>query len=300
MLVVAYLVAAWFPFDVVLPRHVRNDVRELAGGGVELDDGLLVSSGPAPFLGEVLARRSIDVRLEVRTARTSQVGPAVILAIAADDHNADLVIGQVGNGVVVQVRRPWSTPAGGSGFLLRHVLTDTAVHRLRVRVDGDVLAVQADDRPLVEQPLGHGLFDSWSPEHQVSLGSAPFGARPWAGQILTASVDGTDLLAPGVLERPSQWWALPWRGRSFTGDPNEGDVARNLLGFVPVGVVVGRRRWIAAAVAAGVVLSLVMEAGQLVLPTRDPSVIDVATNAIGALAGGVLGRSALRPRRPHV
>lgn len=74
------------------------------------------------------------------------------------------------------------------------------------------------------------------------------------------------------------------------------DIAANLLGYLPFGflcVLVLRPRLpaavsILAALAAGVCLSLSLEAAQSYLPARIPSRLDVLNNALGALAGAAL------------
>jgi VanZ family protein len=75
------------------------------------------------------------------------------------------------------------------------------------------------------------------------------------------------------------------------------DLGANLLGYVPLGVLVvlalypGVRGAAALGVAAvtGTALSLALEAGQSFLPARIPSNLDVACNLIGVLAGAALG-----------
>ena len=74
------------------------------------------------------------------------------------------------------------------------------------------------------------------------------------------------------------------------------DLIVNVLGYVPLGALVvlalhPRTRGAIAvlmAVAAGALLSGTIEAMQTYLPSRVPSNIDLATNTLGALAGGLL------------
>ena len=74
------------------------------------------------------------------------------------------------------------------------------------------------------------------------------------------------------------------------------DLIVNILGYVPLGALVvlalhPRTRGAIAvliAVVAGALLSGTIEALQTYLPSRVPSNIDLATNTLGALAGGVL------------
>ena len=67
------------------------------------------------------------------------------------------------------------------------------------------------------------------------------------------------------------------------------DVIANIVGFIPVGIVLANRgSWSAVALATAV--SLFVEVSQVFADGRSPSVIDVATNVVGAAIGVVLWR----------
>lgn len=78
------------------------------------------------------------------------------------------------------------------------------------------------------------------------------------------------------------------------------DITTNIILFAPLGVGVAarvlrsgfRRRNLAllTAILAGMLLSMSVELVQLFLPQRDPSLIDILSNTIGALAGGLVVR----------
>jgi len=73
------------------------------------------------------------------------------------------------------------------------------------------------------------------------------------------------------------------------GDVGAPDVILNVLLFVPLGVVLrqaGVRLWV--AIAIGFVLSLGIEAAQLIIPNRTSSLRDVVTNTLGAGLGALL------------
>ncbi len=61
----------------------------------------------------------------------------------------------------------------------------------------------------------------------------------------------------------------------------------NVLGFVPVGLVLGEFGLLRAVVAAGLMSGLA-ETGQMMMLNRDPSVSDFLTNVLGAFLGAAL------------
>lgn len=102
--------------------------------------------------------------------------------------------------------------------------------------------------------------------------------------------------AQGIV--PWAFLASPWP-RYWTGF----DIAANVAGYAPLGFLLalsflrrGRERFapttntaaIAVAALAAAALSLGMEAFQTYLPSRVPSNVDFALNAMGALAGAVM------------
>jgi VanZ family protein len=103
---------------------------------------------------------------------------------------------------------------------------------------------------------------------------------------------------------PFSGWRVPGASlAAFVQQPwNRGwtpfDVWSNVLGYLPLGLLVfaawvrsgGRaRRGFVLAGALGAAMSLAMELLQTLLPARVPSLLDLATNAGGALAGASLG-----------
>jgi VanZ family protein len=65
------------------------------------------------------------------------------------------------------------------------------------------------------------------------------------------------------------------------------DIAANILGYVPVGIVLGGLGPLRAVVTAALISTLA-ETSQLVMMHRFPSPIDVASNVIGAIVGTVV------------
>ena len=64
------------------------------------------------------------------------------------------------------------------------------------------------------------------------------------------------------------------------------DLVANILGYLPVGLVLGGGGWLRAVLLAGV-LSTVAETSQLVMMHRDPSLTDLVANLAGAALGAL-------------
>jgi len=107
--------------------------------------------------------------------------------------------------------------------------------------------------------------------------------------------------APGVwLELPAVFEVLHKRPLAATVDlaqvwgRDARDTVLNVLGFLPVGVLAwlagagcGRAwRWL-GVLGSGLGVSLAIETGQIWLPERVSSAIDLATNGLGAVLGGL-------------
>ena len=66
------------------------------------------------------------------------------------------------------------------------------------------------------------------------------------------------------------------------------DVLANVLGYVPVGIVL-RDLGLLRAVTMAAVITMCAETAQLVMMHRDPSLVDVVTNSVGAVLGVAIG-----------
>ena len=74
------------------------------------------------------------------------------------------------------------------------------------------------------------------------------------------------------------------------------DIVANIAGFVPVGIVLASLGPVRAVMAAAL-LSVFAETSQLVMLYRFPSLIDVATNVLGAILGVIIvARYNLKPQ----
>ena len=74
------------------------------------------------------------------------------------------------------------------------------------------------------------------------------------------------------------------------------DIVVNIAGFVPVGIVLAALGPLRAVMAAAL-LSIFAETSQLVMLYRSPSLIDVATNVLGAILGVIaVARYNIKPQ----
>ena len=94
---------------------------------------------------------------------------------------------------------------------------------------------------------------------------------------------------------PFARWPLRW---------TRYDVLANVIAYMPFGIFIALsprratpRARTALAFAAGLTLSFAMETLQMFVPPRDASLIDLASNTVGALLGGMAGASLVRADR---
>ena len=155
----------------------------------------------------------------------------------------------------------------------------------------------------------------WTKDTALALGQEPglvalYGFTEGSGQQAGDRSPGQHhLLIPAqyiVLKKTvlgDSWNAFPVERAAVA------DVVLNVLGFVPFGVLAffshrstSNARWLVGAVVAtlaGATVSLVIEVGQVWLPTRDSSFRDLVCNTAGAGFGAFLAGwiSSHRPRR---
>jgi VanZ family protein len=95
------------------------------------------------------------------------------------------------------------------------------------------------------------------------------------------------------------WPFAPWPLRFARSD-----VFINVLAYVPFGVFIALlprratpRARAALAFAAGLTLAFAVETLQMFVPPRDASLVDLASNTLGAILGGMAGASLVRAER---
>jgi concanavalin A-like lectin/glucanase superfamily protein/VanZ like protein len=99
---------------------------------------------------------------------------------------------------------------------------------------------------------------------------------PVITMVLAATAFPIELRPPGNVRLGFDIWAS--------------DVVVNIAGYVPVGIVLGGLGPLPAILAAALI-SMFAETSQFVMIHRDPSIIDVVSNVIGAILGVVISAS---------
>lgn len=140
--------------------------------------------------------------------------------------------------------------------------------------------------------------EGWAPAAGMA---AFFALNEGRGRMAGGRSPGVWLELPAVYEVPHK---LPWAGNADWSQiwrRDARDTVTNLLGFLPLGLLAWLAsggaglglRWL-AVLGSGLILSLTIETGQIWLPDRVSSMIDLACNSLGSILGGGLGALAAR------
>lgn len=310
LILIPFLLIYWavglYPFTFEPPRHVVNQAKRTAEGGLLFSAVGIARTPAAPgWLSGIHDANALQVMVVARTDDPDQQGPARIFTISDGTLNRNLTLGQEGADLVLRARRPGSDANGAPDLHVTDLFHDPAWHEIRVRLTRDRLELAVDGRPRVDLPLSDSPFPEWNPDYTLAMGNElPYG-RPWTGEIRAASVDidgrTIDYLDPAEIQLPEGWWEIRpldfWslhRDRPYYRSP---DIYVNFFGFIPFGVLLmlffGRRLSIVHIMLLGAALSLSIETLQILLP-RHPSVTDLVLNTIGAGVGAALVRVAIR------
>jgi hypothetical protein len=305
-----YLAGSWFPFRLELPRVVDNGLSVAGDGAWVFEDvGLALTEAPPSWLQVATSSERLEVRLEVRPASSTLSGPARIMALSAtsaggrDVAEQNLMVGQEGRDLVVRVRRPGADELGEPAVVIPEALVGGQWRELiivlgssiDIAVDGVVLASEAAE----------GWPATWDADAVLTLGNTPSGTRPWQGELRSASVtvdsEERDLLDDAELTVPERVAVVPSRLREPRDRPLGREVAVG-LGHVLVGAALAvalsgvRPAWSSRRVVGSVaVLSVIANAGKVVVATRHPSLLTTALQIVGA----VVALSSGWPRRWH-
>ncbi len=288
------VIESFYPFEPQLPVWWRTmPARDATTGSVRFDGrSVLVSRSPPAWLVAARQSGSLEIDLEVRAERPFQEGPARVLTVSRDVHEANLMIGQQDDALVVRVRRPGSDRSGEPAFEVPHLFADVGWHSVAVLIRGDHLRIEADGRVVVNEALEADPLAGWDPSYLLALGDEPQGERGWVGELRQLQVitpaGSVDLLTPGMLE-PKRGAVVRSRVRTLLR-PTSGDplylAALRVFAFVPIGVALQRllRRWRPVLLAI-VGLSGLLLVGKVFIAGRHPSIVDTAWSCVGGLLG---------------
>jgi hypothetical protein len=303
VLTILYWAVGFYPYQ--LPPYHNGAVR--TGGAVlEFDTiGIAYDRDPPGWLPTVIASSALRVTLEARAAATQKGRWGRILTLSRNSHRSNLSIAQDNSSLVVRVRSPETDLGGRPGYVVEGVFAQPGWHRIELSIASGLLTVITDGREVFRQALPPKPLSNWSPGYQLALGNQLDFSRPWLGKMRTAGVFVAgrhyDYTLPDALETPAtyrpplanryvQWLPL---SNLKNGSSAVIDHALNLCGFIPFGMILAmllqRPRSLYAFAAICCAMSLSIEAGQLFIAPRRPSIDDLLLNTLGGALGAWLG-----------
>lgn len=292
---VLLLVASWAPFQLEPPRLHTNQAELAADGTLRLSPPSLVRTDEPPgWLDEVIAAGAFTLHVEARSAAPRQDGPARIVSVSSDITIRNLTVGQLGTGLAVRLRHPGTDQQGQPQIVVPGVFATPAWRTIVLDV-GDRVTIDVDGTPVYDRPLDPDPLAGWDPSFPLLFGDERTGNRPWAGEVRAArlTVDGRthDLLANDDLRLPDRFWDLPGRLTEGRSGVSPASLVIWLLhvvaGAALAGLLALRRPGASLASTFGwwALVSVVANAGKIVVATRHPSVATVLLQ----LSGGLLG-----------
>ena len=300
----AYPVAGLYPFDWQSPLVANAAARSIDGSLTFVEPGMAMTENPPEWLPTAVETGAFEIRMLARSSTPKQSGPARLLTVSSDPYNRNVTLGQEGDDLVVRLRTSETDLNGIPEHVVAGVFAEPRWISLSLHVGAQGMVVEIGGDSRLRRDLPGGGLSTWDTAYELALGNELTGDRPWLGTIAQATVVGggteVDYLQPEALTLPPllrRWHQEP-RALTMEGT-NARDVALNLLGFLPLGLLVGfgmrsRPSWQGVLVIVSV--STLIELNQIWLPTRYPSAFDLFLNA----AGGTLGiklAAALRERR---
>ncbi|MFN2556267.1 MAG: VanZ family protein [Nitriliruptorales bacterium] len=299
MMFALLVVESFYPFEPQLPVWRRTiPARNPATGSVRFDGrSLLVSPSPPGWLVAARQGGRVEFDLEARAERPLQGGPARVLTISRDIHEANMSIGQQDDALVVRVRRHGSDRSGDPAIEVPHLFAAEGWHSVHVLITHEHLRIEADGRVVVDEALETDALAGWDSGYLLALGDEPQGERGWVGELrrvqVTTSAGAVNLLTPGLLE-PKRGAVVRTRVRTLLVPAGGGDpmylVALRVLAFVPIGVALQRllRRWFPVLLAI-VGFSGLLLVGKLFVAGRHPNLVDFAWSIVGGFLGYLFG-----------
>jgi hypothetical protein len=309
-LLLLYLAVSLWPYEWAVARVVSNSAEPLPEGGVRFPGpGVALAERPPRWLEGAVRSSRLEFSLRLRSLAATQSGPARILTLSSNPYNSDLMIGQKGDDLVVRLRTPLTDELGRIGHhptaRVPDLFRTSDWLDVRITIEPGRLDIAIGDELVVQEPLPMEPLRNWDLSHQLALGNDVTYNRPWLGEIRRATAR-----AEGVNENhaDASQLAFPLAFLMTAKFPklvplnalNAYDAVQNVVLYMPLGFVLalwGRcRPWrillyssvIVAAVSAG------MEALQLFVPRRWPSVDDLIFDTIGGALGSAMALLGVR------
>lgn len=316
LVIATYWIHGFIPFEWKWPVDLfENGASIVATSGLRFSSpGIAHTNHPPKWVKTAIKQSRLVVSLDVRAARTYQVGPARILTLSEDPSYRNLTIGQQGMDLIVRLRHPRTGPNGTPAYLIDDVFATPGWHHIDVVVVAGSLTIRADEDQVLVDSLPPQPLAGWSDNYEFALGNELTGDRPWLGDIRKASVrvDGIeiDYAQRGGLEVPENFRVhSPLDYQLLPFIRNDIDIAAfqdwalNLVGFMPIGLLIVLQRrgrssvLIATALCAA--LSATIEVGQLLLPLRVTSAEDLILNTFGGALGAWVGHVLVKFQQWH-
>lgn len=302
LLTLGYYLTAFFPYELALPEYAENGARWLPDGSLSFKTAGIAleirnrESGP-----NLRGSKTTRILLGVYSFGPNQTGPARIASFSSSPLLRNLTIAQSRSDLVVRVRRPESDLNGMPDLVVPGVFAIPGWHWIETRVLIDSIEVAVDGVTRITTSNDLSGIASWDWSYPWVFGNERTGDRPWRGKIRTAELcmdtDCIDFVHPDMLGIPGGYWIGDWRtliDMKGLVSSSPFDVAINLLGFIPFGILLARLRKPTVSLRAVVIstsaLSLSIEIGQIFFQGRFTSIVDIICNVAGALLGYVVSR----------
>jgi hypothetical protein len=293
---VLLVLGSWAPFQLEPPLLRTNEARFVDDDVLEVAPPSLVrTEGPPSWLEVVRDEGAFVLRLDARTDRPRQDGPARLLSLSWDVSRRNLTLGQLGGALAVRMRHPGTDEQGQPQLIVPGVFTTPEWRTIEVRVD-QLLEVSIDGVPVRRVVVGDDALAGWDPTYPLLFGDERTGGRGWEGQLrrpeLTVAGVRHDLLTADPLVIPERYWEVPGRltDPSTSRPPLENvltGVLHTLIGLTIGALLALRRpaRSYLATLTVWAAISVTVNLGKVVIATRHPSV----ATALLQLGGGGIG-----------
>jgi VanZ family protein len=301
MIVAAYWMAGFYPFDLDLPWFQDNGLIRQPDGSLEFISAGIGRTAAAPaWVGAAIQQGSFAISVRACPHHAVQTGPARIVTISKDPWLQNVTIAQNGHDLEVRLRRSGSDLSGMPPYVVPNTFRDLSCRSIDLRVEPLKVMIYVDSVEMVIGPLESQSLDTWDRGFRLAVGNELTNNRAWLGSIkvLRAGAPSytVDYLVPHSLVLPERLWHVPGRLTTVVENSpwttNRDDAVLNVLGFVPLPLLLAatafpRTRGLIILFAA-ILVSLSMEIGQTLFAHRVPSLADLALNTVGAALGVLL------------